>query len=127
MQKTQILAAALAAASLTLAACNSEPEVVTVNKYDPMADQLKNAAPVKELPPAIADSRTYRCNDNSLFYVDFFTNNTARLRTVRGGEYVELTAEGGNAPFTAEGHSVSANAENVRITVPGKNNLSCHT
>jgi hypothetical protein len=88
---------------------------------------LKKAPPVKELPPSIAESRTYRCADNSLVYVDFFTNDTARLRTVQGGEYVELTAAGGNPPYTAEGHSVSANAENVRITVPGRGSQSCHT
>lgn len=125
MQKNRFLAAATVAAVLALAACNSEPE--TINEYDPMAEQLKKAPPVKELPPAIADSRTYRCSDNSLVYVDFYTNDTARLRTVRGGDPVTLTAEGGNPPYRTEGYSVSANAESVRITAPGKNNLSCHT
>ena len=45
---------------------------------------------------------------------------------VRGGEAVNLTAEGGNPPYVAEGYSVSGNGEAVRITAPGKNNLSCH-
>ena len=127
MQKHRFLAAGTIAAVILLAACNNEPEDLSKNGYDPMAEQLKKAPPVKELPPAIAASRTYRCSDNSLFYVDFYTNNTALLRTVRGGEAVTLTAAGGNPPFVADGHSVSGNGEAVRITAPGKNNLSCHT
>jgi hypothetical protein len=127
MQNNRFLAAGAIAAALLLAACNnSEPEVINTN-IDPMAEQLKKAPPVKELPPAIASSKAYRCSDNSLFFVEFLTNNTARLRTVRGGEFVALTAEGGNPPFTAEGHSVSGTGDTVRITAPGKNNLSCHT
>lgn len=125
MQNNRFFAAMTAASILSLGACNSEPE--TINDFDPMAEQLKNAPPVKELPPSIADSRTYRCSDNSLVYVDFYTNNTALLRTRQGGDAVTLTAEGGNPPYRAEGHSVSANAASVRITAPGKSNLSCHT
>ena len=127
MQKHRLLAAGTIAAIFLLAACNNEPEAISINEYDPMAEQLKKAPPVKELPPAIAASRTYRCSDNSLFYVDFYTNNTALLRTVRGGDAVTLQAEGGNPPFVADGHSVSDNGESVRITAPGKNNLACHT
>ncbi len=122
MRMTILLAAS--AATLALTACNSEPEVV--NQYDAQAKALENAAPV-ELPPAITASRTYRCSDNSLVYVDFYNDNTAQLRTSQGGDSTVLTAAGGNPPYTAEGHSVSANSENVRITAPGKNNLSCHT
>jgi hypothetical protein len=125
MQNQRFLAAGAIAAALLLSACSQQPEVI--NEVDPMAEELKKAPPVKELPPAIASSRTYRCSDNSLFYVDFYTNNTALMRTVRGGEAVTLTAEGGNPPFTGEGRSVSGNGEAVRITAPGKNNLSCHT
>jgi hypothetical protein len=126
MQINRFFAATAVAYILALAACDSEPE--TINGHsDPMAEQLKKAPPVTELPPAITHSRTYRCSDNSLFYVDFYTNDTARLRTQRGGEAVTLTAEGGNPPYVAEGHSVSANGDSVRITAPGKNNLSCHT
>ncbi len=122
MQKTLLLAAS--AATLALAACNEQPE--TINQYDSQARELENAAPV-QLPPAIMASRTYRCSDNSLVYVDFYNDNTAQLRTSQTGDSTVLTAAGGNPPYTAAGYSVSANSENVRITAPGKNNLSCHT
>jgi hypothetical protein len=122
MQKIHLVAAAASAALLSLAGCNSGPEVI--NEYDPMAEALQNAAPV-ELPPAIQHSRTYRCSDNSLIYVVFYTNNTAMLRTSQDGTPTALTAAGGNPPFTAPGYSVSSSGESVRITAPGKNNLSC--
>ncbi len=123
MQKTLSLAAAAIAATLSLAACNNEPEVVDTTS-DPQAEALKNAPPV-ELPPAIAASRTYRCKDNSLVYVDFYTNNTARYRTEKGGEATTLTSAGEGQPYTAEGHTASANAANISLTAPGKGTLTC--
>jgi hypothetical protein len=123
MNRTILLAAA--AALTTLAACNSEPEAI--NQYDAQSDALQNA-PTVELPPSIQASRTYRCSDNSLAYVDFYSDNTAQYRGSQSATPVTLTAgEGGTPPYTADGHSVSGNGENVRITAPGKNNLSCHT
>lgn len=124
MQKTHTLAAAAIAALTVLAACNSEPEVVQINKYDPMEDALKNAAPI-EAPPMIQASRTYRCRDNSLVYIDFYTNNTATVRNERGGDPVAtLTAAGGNPPYTGSGYSVSANAAQISYTSP-RGTLSC--
>lgn len=127
MKKSHILAAATSAAILALAACG-EPEVVTVNKYDPQAEALKNATPVAP-PPMIQASRTYRCRDNSLVYIDFYTNNTALVRTEQGGDPVaSLTAEGGNPPYAGqEGYAVSGNGDNVSYTAPGKGTQSCRT
>ena len=126
MTRNLVTCAAVAtAASLALAACG-EPETVTAGPADPQKEALAKATP-KQLPPSIQNSRTYRCADNSLVYVDFYNDNTAQLRTSQTGDSTVLTAAGGNPPYTAEGHSVSANSENVRITAPGKNNLSCHT
>ncbi|HYD38633.1 MAG TPA: hypothetical protein VEA60_13535 [Allosphingosinicella sp.] len=126
MQRTHILAAAAAAATIALAACNTEPEVVQINKDDPMADALKNAAPVAP-PPMIQASRTYRCRDNSLVYIDFYTDNTAAIRTERGAPpAATVTAEGGNPPYTGSGYSVSANAEEISYTSPSGGTQSCH-
>jgi hypothetical protein len=121
MYKHPLLAAAASAAILSLAACgSSEPEVL--NQYDPQEEALKNAAPV-QLPAAMIASRTYRCSpDNSLFYVDFYNDNTARIRTSREGAPVTLTAPGANAPYAGTGYSVSANAATVQI-----NGKSCRS
>lgn len=115
--------AAPLAALLALGACN-EPETITGSIPDPQAEALKHAAPV-EAPPMIQASHTYRCKDNSLVYADFYTNNTARVRTQHDGDSTVLTAADGKPPYTAEGWSVSANAEQVSITAPGKGMQSC--
>lgn len=126
MHKPYKLAAVAIAATVALAACSTEPEVV--EKDDPMADQLKNAAPVAP-PPMIQVSRTYRCRDNSLYYVDFYTNNSAMVRTEQGGDPVAmLTAADGNPPYVGqEGYSISGNGEQVSISAPGRGSQSCHT
>lgn len=123
--KTRPAAAAFVAALLTLSACDSEPNTITANgTADPQAEDLAIAAPV-ELPPSISASRTYRCKDNSLLYADFFTNDTARVRTERGVGGTMLTAPEGTPPYVADGYSLSANAESVSYTAPGKGTQSC--
>jgi hypothetical protein len=118
-------AAALPAASLlVLGACNSEPETVTAGGADPQAEALKKAPPVAP-PPAIQASRTFRCKDNSLVYIDYYTNSTARVRTEKEGTPTVLTAEGGAPPYKAEGWSLSDNARQVSLTAPGKGTRSC--
>ena len=120
MDKTPLLAAAASAALLALSACQQgAPEVI--NAYDPQEEALKNAAPVA-LPPAITDSRTYRCNDNSLVYVDFYNNNTALVRRTREGAPTTATAAGGVPPYVGEGYTISGNG--THVTINGK---SCHT
>ncbi len=123
--KTRPAAAAFVAALLTLSACDSEPNTITANgTVDPQAEDLANAAPV-ELPPSISASRTYRCKDNSLLYADFFTNDTARVRTERGVGGTRLNAPGPDQPYVAEGYSLSANADVISYTAPGKGTQSC--
>ena len=123
MRKINPIIAASFAAFLSLAACSNEPDVVDTNP-DPMKDELARAAPV-EVPPMIQASRTYRCKDNSLVYIDFYTNNTAQYRTEKGGQATTLTPAGDGQAYTAEGHSVSANAPQIELTAPGKGSLSC--
>lgn len=109
--KQHILAAAVAAAFLSLSACTNEPEIVDTNP-DPEAANLAAAKKV-ELPPSIQASRTYRCKDNSLAYVDFYTNNTALVRKEKGGDAVTLTSPAAGEPYTAEGSSLSGNGPQV--------------
>lgn len=123
MTRNLISCAALAAA-LALSACNTEPETVGPVDNDPQKAALAKATP-KQLPPSIQVSRVYRCADNSLVYVDFYTNQTAQVRTSEGGTPTMLTTPGGTAPYVAEGFSVAANAERTNIAVPGRNSQSC--
>ncbi len=120
-----LLPLAAFAALATLGACNSEPETVNAGPADPQAEALNTAAPVQNLR-MIQASRTFRCKDNSLIYVDFYTDNTAAARLDKGAQPTVLNAaEGGKPPFTAEGWSVSDNAAQVSITAPGKGTQSC--
>jgi hypothetical protein len=126
MSKTLSLPSAALGALLLLSACNSGDGNIVADDGDPQAEALKKAPPV-EAPPMIQASRTYRCKDNSLVYVDFYTNNTARVRTEKDGTPTTLTAANGQPPYTAEGWSVSANAPTIDLTAPGKGSRSCKT
>ena len=127
MQKrTRLSAAASLATILLLSACNNKPETVTSGVVDPDAATVAAAPPVA-LPPAIEASRTYRCKDNSLVYVDFFAGGTkANFRTQKGGTPTALTAPEAGKPLTAEGgYSVGGNAATTEIAAPGKPAQSC--
>ena len=114
----RISAAASLAALLSLSGCNNEPEVVA--NGDPQAEELAKAPPV-ELPPAIQASHTYRCKDNSLVYVDFYTDNTANVRLgSREAAPTKVTAPETGSAYTAEGYSLSGNGKSITIAAPGK-------
>lgn len=125
--KNPSLIAAAAVALLSLAACENKPEEVTSTAPDPMASQLANAAPV-ELPPAISESVTLRCGDNSLVYVDFFQGNKqVQLKTEKGGQATMLKAPEAGQPFEAAGgYKLTGTPKNVSVTVPGKAAKTCH-
>ena len=122
--RTPALYAASLGALLALGAC--KPTTVVANQNDdPQAAQLKNAPPVAP-PPMIMASRTYRCDDNSLVYADFYTNNTVSVRTQKEpGSGTILTAADGKPPYTAPGYSLSANAAHISYTAPGKKTQGC--
>ena len=125
--KNPSLIAAAAVALLSLAACENKPEEVTSTAPDPMASQLANAAPV-ELPPAIAESVTLRCGDNSLVYVEFFQGNKqVQLKTEKGGPATMLKAPEAGQPFEAAGgYKLTGTSKNVSVTLPGKPAKTCH-
>jgi hypothetical protein len=125
--KNPPLIAAAAIALLSLAACENKPEEVSSTAPDPMASQLANAAPV-ELPPAISESVTLRCGDNSLVYVDFFQGNKqVQLKTEKTGPATMLKAPEAGQPFEAAGgYKLTGTPKNVDVTVPGKGARNCH-
>ena len=122
---SMLLRAAPMAAVLLLAACNSEPETVTGGTADPDAAQVAAAPPV-QLPPMVTASRTYRCKDNSLVYIDFFNNGTATYRTEKeGAPQATLTSAEEGKPYTFDGYSVSSSGTQISLTAPGKGTTSC--
>lgn len=81
MTRTMILALAAAA---TLAGCNKQDHTIVAGGPDDRADAGANisAAPVA-LPPSIAASKSYRCGDNQLVYVDWMSDGSARVKKTR--------------------------------------------
>jgi hypothetical protein len=118
-------AAAALAACISLTACSNSAAEADAQNNLAAAEANASAAAVRNVPPSIAASRIYRCPDNSIVYVDFFTDNTASLRTEELGTPTRLNPENGQPPFKAEGFSVAANAERTSITVPGKSAQTC--
>jgi hypothetical protein len=118
MQIRPLIAAAASAALLTLAGCNSQPEVVN-SGIDRTAPPPLKGPP----PPMQTSSKAYRCSDNSLFYVDFFDNHTAAVhRGTRNATPVQVTAPDASSPYAGGGISLSGSGDNVTI-----NGKSCHT
>ena len=115
--------AAVLGTALLLAACG-KPETISGDSPDPDAAALNAAAPV-ELPPMMTQSRTYRCKDASLVYVDFFSNNTATVKASKSDKGTVLTAPEPGKPYAAEGYSVSGDGPQVTIATPGKAAQSC--
>lgn len=118
-----ILASAALIGVILISGCKQET-IVADGPADPDAATLNAAAPV-ELPPMVTQSRTYRCADGRLVYVDFFSNDTAGYKTAKDGAAVSLKAAEKGQPFTAEGYSVSGDGPQVSITAPGKGTSAC--
>lgn len=106
------------AAFLFLAACNTQPTtIVAGGPSDPDAAKIAAAKKVK-LPPAMLASKSYRCKDNSLIYVDWFNDNqTANLRTVKGGTPTPLSAPKAGDPFSGGAYTLTGNAADKSITL----------
>ncbi|MGC6330670.1 hypothetical protein [Rhizorhabdus sp. FW153] len=120
---SRLITAAVLGTALMLTACG-KPETITAGEADPDANALNAAAPV-ELPPMVTHSRTYRCADGALVYVDFLSNNSATLKKDKAEAGTQLKAEAAGKPYTAEGYSVSGDGPQVEIAMPGKAAQSC--
>ena len=88
MTRTSLLISLAAAAAL--AGCNKESHTITGDSPD---DNLAANTPVA-LPPSITASKSYRCKDNNLIYVDWMSDGTARVKKTR--EEVGATVPPGN-------------------------------
>jgi len=100
------------AAAAALAGCNSDHTIVA----GPDTGTPDNAAangPVA-LPPSISASKSYRCKDNKLIYVDWMSDGTAHVKKSRDemGTPVtpgsELKGDSQSATITYNGESCKA-------------------
>jgi len=101
-------------AAAALAGCDSKGNtIVQEGPKDPMANTLANAAPV-ELPPAITASKAYRCKDNSLVYVDWLSDGTAKVKKSKDDYSAPVVKPG------EEGSPLKGAATDATVTVNGK-------
>ena len=111
------------AATAALSACdNSDHTIVQGDPYDPQAEMVKNEMANVELPPAIVGSHSYRCKDNSVVKIDWLSNgkvNKARV-TPQGGTTTTLDQPEADGAYTAEGTTLSGNAQAQTVTYNGK-------
>lgn len=103
-------------ATAALAGCNKESHTIVAGP-DGIEDNATNVnlADVK-LPPSITASHIYRCKDNSVIYVDWLSDNTARVRTSRTevGTTVQV-GEGQPIRGTADAKSISYNGKSCNV------------
>lgn len=116
------------AAVAALAGCNKDNHTIVAGP-----DTADNAVVAKTpvaLPPSVISSKTYRCADNKIVYVDWLSDNkSANLRTEKGASPTQVTAaEPGKAMTAAGGYSIEGTsaASSVKIAVPGNASETCN-
>ena len=106
----------LLVAAAALAGC--EQETITPKApYDPNANLTNSSGPI-QLPPSITASKTYRCKDNSLLYIDWYSDGSARVKKDRGelGTQVAAPAEGQPSPLgSPQGTSVTHEGKTCHV------------
>jgi hypothetical protein len=80
MTRTPLLIALGVAAAL--AGCNKEDHTIVAGGPDEGGTNAQANGPVA-LPPSVAASKSYRCKDNSLVYIDWLSDGTARVKKTR--------------------------------------------
>jgi hypothetical protein len=112
MTRTPLLLAL--AATAALAGCNKENHTIVAGPDEDVANQApadENLANI-QLPPSIQASKIYRCKDNSVIYVDWLSDGTARVRRDRNevGTSVQV-GEGQPMKGTPDAKSVNYNGQ----------------
>lgn len=100
---------ALGATSLLAACDNSDHTIVAGPDIDEQPVSTENVV----LPPSIQASKTYRCSDNSVVYVDWMSDGTSRVKTEANAvgtppEEGALTGDAAASTITYQGKSCKA-------------------
>jgi hypothetical protein len=106
MTRTPMLIAFVAAAAL--AGCNKEDHTIVTG--GPPEDNFAANGPVT-LPPSISSSKSYRCKDNKLIYINWMSDGSARVKKSRD--------EVGGTPVTP-GDQLKGDANASTITYNGE-------
>jgi len=80
MTRTTLLITLAAAAAL--AGCNKQDHTIVAGGPQEDNSTVATNGPVA-LPPSIASSKSYRCADNKLVYIDWMSDGSARVKKTR--------------------------------------------
>jgi hypothetical protein len=94
-------------AAAALAGCDNSSQ-----DTDAGADNQSTNNVAVVLPPSIQASKAYRCKDNSLVYVDWLSDGSARVKKDRN--------EVGTPTLTGEGNPLQGDAKAASITYNGQ-------
>ena len=94
------LALALAAAA-ALAGCNKEDHTIVAG--GPQIDDTNVSNEPVALPPSVAASKSYRCKDNSLVYIDWLSDGSARVKKNR--DEVGTAVPAGSPTLKGDAHA----------------------
>ena len=112
---TRTLTIIALASAAALAGCNNEDHTIVAG---PGADEPEVNAEAANvvLPPAIAASKSYRCKDNSLIYVDWLSDGTARIKKDRNEVGTTVTPADAASPLKgdAKAGSVTYNGQSCK-------------
>ena len=110
MTRTPLLLAL--AATAALAGCNNDDHTIVAGPDGDAGNKAPAANAPVTLPPSISASKIYRCKDNSVIYVDWLSDGTARVRTDRN--------EVGTGVQVGEGQPLQGSADAPSVTYNGQ-------
>ena len=148
MNLTRLPLASAALSSIpSRAGCEPEPEVVG-ELADPDRGAIEELDPAA-LPPMEERSAIYRCADNSVVYVTYFTNDTqvavssesngaqtylpnadadaGVADTATGNETGGEPAASGPVTFSGEGYTLVGTGESIEFGTPGGSPQTCRS
>ena len=131
MSMRTILISAVLVSGLT--ACDTKPTQVGPGAQDNQMSAVDPAPSSRisvELPPSIAASKQYRCADNSLAFVEFYSDSlSASVKTDPQDKSVRIVAPEAGKPMVAEGWSLKGGKDDAKIMLESPKHpkaMSCH-
>ena len=116
-------------ASAVLAGCGKSNNNIVAGTPErgQAADAPVNTAGVV-LPPMIEASKSYRCKDNAVVYIDWLNDKkTADIHASKEGSANRVVAAEAGKPMSGAGYSLTGtkDAASVSVERPGKGTQSC--
>ena len=101
------------AAAAALAGCNKDDHTIVAGG-DPADDTNVAANANVQLPPSISSSKSYRCADNRLIYVDWMSDGSARVKSKREEVGTPVAAGSPDLKGDAQASSISYKGQSCK-------------